>query len=140
MSNSSINVMFLNHRCTIANTWSKICFLDQNQNCVLTTLLYSYQTFQVYNQSVVIVKAISSQSLHNVLLTLIILQWIVFFFNVLIFFLKIYGIKCTGSVSSSLWIEMLLSAFFFFSLSVFTVHIREGLLSTALSSCYGINS
>ena len=87
-------------------------FLDQNHDCVMTTLLYLYQTFQVYNQSVVIVKTISSQSLHDVLSTLIILWWIFF---LCLNFLKIYGIKCTGSVSSSLWIEMLSSDSFPFS-------------------------
>lgn len=65
---------------------------------------------------------LSSQSLHDVLLTLIILWWI-FFMS--IFFLEIYGIKCTGSVSSSLWIEMLSLASFSF-LSWF-LHIREGI-------------
>ena len=74
----------------------------KSQLCIENILLYLYQTFQVYNQSVVIVKTISSQSLHDVLSTLIILCFFFFFFNCLnFFFLKIYGIKCTGSVSSS---------------------------------------
>lgn len=99
---------------------------------------------QVYDQSVVI-----SQSFH-VLLTLIILCWFLFFFDVLIFLLKIYGIKCTGSVSSAFvsW-DVIVKLHFPFSLSLslclsicFCCSYRRGICSQqcCCRPCYGINN
>lgn len=84
-----------------------------------------------YNQSVVL-----SKSLNVFFFTLIIFVFIPPH-NVLIFLLNIYGIKCTGSVSSALLVKTLSSSFLFsyfsvFLLSIFPLFISKRDLFTAV--------
>lgn len=124
--------MSLNHLCNGKYIKQDLFSWPKSQLCTENIWLYLYPTFEVYNQTVVLVKTLSSRSLHDVLSTLIMLWFFFFlflFFLCLNFSLKIYGIKCTGSVSSFLVnLDVILSFLFLFSLLICILHIREGLL------------